>query len=313
LSYRLGLNITADFKGLGGFTARTDPGANTLPGQNRQYDDGYVQSDVRGLPNQTWNWGYYDRNTLSPGATAIDLNSSSSSASAMSPGVGGDPQHGFELTFGRQLGQSRGAGWGFELAFNFTDLTIHDATAVSTPVTRITDTYSFGGFAPPLSPYYGTFLGPGPSIGSAPTRVVGPGFSQASITGQRNLDAHVYGFKLGPYLETALAKPLKLTLGGGLALGMIESAFRFNETVRVQTAENKVENDYRTGSSARDGFLYGGYVGGRFDCAISRALSLFIGAEYQTLGRFSQSAGGQEVRLNLGNAVFTTVGLGFSF
>jgi hypothetical protein len=92
LSYRMGLNITADFKGLGGFAARTDPGANTLPGQSRQYDDGYVQPDIRGLPNLTWNWGYYNRATPPPGTASIDLHSSSSGASAVSSEINGDPQ-----------------------------------------------------------------------------------------------------------------------------------------------------------------------------------------------------------------------------
>src|SRR5688572_5134760 len=40
ISYRMGLNITADFKKLGGLAAMTDPGPATGSVETRNYDDG---------------------------------------------------------------------------------------------------------------------------------------------------------------------------------------------------------------------------------------------------------------------------------
>ena len=64
LSYRLGLNITADFRKLGGFARMTDPGPDTGALVDRIYDNGYNSVDITGnnhqpgFPDTTWNWGF---------------------------------------------------------------------------------------------------------------------------------------------------------------------------------------------------------------------------------------------------------------
>src|SRR5690242_3901630 len=58
LSYRMGLNITVDFKKLGGL-GLSNPGPATGGAVNRNYDNGYNRVDSSGnAGNQTWYWGY---------------------------------------------------------------------------------------------------------------------------------------------------------------------------------------------------------------------------------------------------------------
>src|SRR6188768_2236166 len=61
LSYRMGLNIKADFRRLGGFDAATDPGPDSGAAVDRNYDNGYNRVDITGnnhnpgFPDTTWN------------------------------------------------------------------------------------------------------------------------------------------------------------------------------------------------------------------------------------------------------------------
>src|SRR5439155_12025178 len=66
LSYRMGLNITVDFKKLGGFPALSDPGPATGSAYNRSYDNGsYNKLDIStNAGGMTWNWGYESANQI---------------------------------------------------------------------------------------------------------------------------------------------------------------------------------------------------------------------------------------------------------
>src|SRR6266478_9491616 len=60
LSYRMGLNITVDFRKLGGFPALSDPGPASGSTYNRTYDNGsYNRVDSStNAGGMTWYWGY---------------------------------------------------------------------------------------------------------------------------------------------------------------------------------------------------------------------------------------------------------------
>src|SRR5205823_187451 len=89
---------------------------------------------------------------------------SASPANVTSRNNDGDPQHGLELTYNRQLGRVGRAFWGVEAALNFTDLTISDQRSFRGTVVRASDTYRTGGGAvlKPAEPngFAGTFEGP---------------------------------------------------------------------------------------------------------------------------------------------------------
>src|SRR5262249_36267270 len=58
LNYRMGLNITVDFRKLGGL-ALSDPGPATGGAVSRNYDNGYNRVDSStNAGGVTWNWGY---------------------------------------------------------------------------------------------------------------------------------------------------------------------------------------------------------------------------------------------------------------
>src|SRR6266481_6166243 len=83
LSYRMGLNITVDFKKLGGLAAIGNPGPATGVA-NRTYDDGsYNRPDVSGsLDGYTWNWGYQNANQIQGNSIIMESSSSPNNAAS---------------------------------------------------------------------------------------------------------------------------------------------------------------------------------------------------------------------------------------
>src|SRR5690349_2363534 len=75
VSYRMGFNISARFKNLGGYTAGTNPGA-AIAGIDHNYDDGYNRVDSStNSNNSTWNWGYQTASQIS--GNSVTMSSSS--------------------------------------------------------------------------------------------------------------------------------------------------------------------------------------------------------------------------------------------
>jgi hypothetical protein len=320
VSYRMGFNISVDFKNLGGFAHVNDPGP-AVTNTSHFYDNGYNMPDNnntgRGL---TWNWGFSNANQV----VGDDLfMSSAGSQGDASRRADGDPQHGFELTYARQLGTVKNCRWGLQGAFNFTDLTARDDRRLLGTATRTTDRFSLlftnaqGNLdrVDPFTngmPYRGTFEGPGPLITNAPAERVEETFSGgAAIVGHRQFDAAVFGFRFGPYLEVPLTDRCAFSIAGGLALVEVSSDFRFRETVTV--SGNMIEPQFSSGSGSRDGLLVGGYVAGSVSYALNGAWTVFAGAQYQNVGTYTHRENGRKAVLDLGESVFVTAGVGFSF
>src|SRR2546421_297485 len=188
-----------------------------------------------------------------------------------------DPQQPvFELTYNRWLGKAGKANWGLEGAFNFMSLSIRDNSTLLGNVTVQTDAYALNGVIPPQPPYFGTYEGPVPGGPNRPVISDTP-IPQAAvllpngaiITGERKIDADLYGFRIGPYLDFPLSEKLTLSLSGGFAVVSVQSKFKFNETVAIPNiaatapatvpggpAANSVT---RAGSDSHSDFLLGGY------------------------------------------------------
>jgi hypothetical protein len=316
VSYRMGLNITADFKKLGGFTALSNPGSAAGGAVDRTYDNGYNRVDVTGnnhgpgFENTTWNWGYSDPSSIQ-GNTMV-LSSSSSPATASSKNNSDDPQHGFEITYDRELLQKGAWKFGVEGAMGYTRISISDSHRLTATVNRITDTFSIGsGVVVPPAPYSGTFNGPGPVIGSEPgqrtTSVVSS--STDTIVGERSFDADVFGFRLGPYAEVPLNDKFSLLFSGGLYLAVGNSEFKFHETVTIEG----VGTETHSGSSSQTDFLVGGYIGGNVEYALTTDVGLFVGAQFQSAGQTVNKSKGKEAVLNMGESVVVTFGVSYSF
>ncbi len=315
VSYRLGLNITADFKRLGGFTAVNQggvgPGPATGGHTDRTYDDGYNKIDIRdNALGLTWNWGYDNSSQVpDPGNNVILFHSSSSKANVSSKNVGDDPHHGFEFIYNRRVCDAGNGWWGIEAAFGYTDVSIGDGRPLRGNVSVLTDTYDLGGVFPPSPPpYRGDYTNAGPLISDSPSRSFQNVPGAARITGTRSLDAGVAAFRVGPYFELPASTNLSFQISGGFAMAAIDSEFRFSETVEISGVRQT-----RSGRSHDDGVVPGGYVQGTVIWKLNKELDIFANAQYQALSSYSQTVKGKRAELNMGESIFVSVGLGFSF
>ena len=312
ISYRVGYNIEASFSGVGRFAAQASPGPAT-GGVNHEYDDGYVRVDStsNGL-DLTWYWGFESPSQ----ASGDNLFLHSTRGLGGSSHSGGDElHHGMEATYARELGTYKKARWGVEGAFNYLNVGIRDRGSTAADLEVTTDTYDLDGidpFHPPGSqnPYQGTLTGPGPLIADAPINrsvEVIPGGTV--VTGERELDANLFGFRVGPYIEWPLSEKWIVGLNAGFALVVVDSEFDFDETV---TPSSGSAFNVR-GSGSETDLLPGGYVGGSVAYQVAPSVTLFSAAQFQYAGEFEQEVRGKRAELDLGKSLFVTLGVNYSF
>lgn len=316
VSFRPGFNIKADFSGMGGFAARTDPGANdTSISLDRNYDDGYNRVDVSGNAGRmTGYWGYDNASQTPAGLDTVVMSSSSSAATGSSTDQSDGAQLGLELSYNRRLGRIGNCAWGVELAFNYTDVYIKDRSDVYASVNRIEDAYSLGGItppydAPPAPAYRGTFSGPGALITDIPTRTSLVLPNGAVSSGQRYLDAAVYGWRVGPFLDVPVCSRLALSFSAGLAFAYVYSDYSFTENVTI----SGFGTESHAGNGSRDETMLGYYLSGLISYAVCEQANLFAGVQFQDVGTFQQTVAGQTASLDLGKSIFMTVGMSWSF
>ena len=197
---------------------------------------------------------------------------SSSAATASSNDHDDAPMSGFELTYNRELIHKASWRGGLEGAFAYTYIHVHDAGPLSASVTRVDDTYAFPqgvltlcrrpptrGAIPHPPGRLGTLLNASPSSSTTAVQQ-----DAASITGQRDFSADLFGFRLGPYVEIPLSKRIAFSLSGGFALMYVSSEFSFNQTVTIPGVGSVEQQASGNGS----GWLPGGYVAGNFSVAL---------------------------------------------
>jgi hypothetical protein len=303
LNFRSAFNIRAKFSDPSSISF--PPGPGTGSALDRHYDDGYVNVDSSG--NQgglTWNWGYQHASQVS----GDNLLMHASGLEGASEHTTGDPNLGFDYNYVRDLGHYGWGQWGIKVAFGYTHVQVGDNDPMSANLETITDKYALGGVTPPMAPYSGSFSGPGPVIGSEPisrSTVITP---DGVITGNRNVDASLFDLRLGPSFNIPLFNRFSLQAGGGLAVGLVDSDFTFNETT---TTSGGPVSAY--GSSSRTGFLVGAYAEAGFAYRVSRSISLFTGAQFQYLGNFEQTSDGRSAQLDFGRTIFFELGLQWQF
>ena len=295
VSYRAGFNIKASINNLGQFPL-SSPGAATA-GAPHTYNNGYVLLDSSGnADGQTWNWGYDTPSQVIGGNVVM----SSSLPGNIAHDVDADPQHGFELSYLRQVGVLGKNPWGIEMAFNYTDVGLHNsATLTGGPI--IVDAYGLGGITSDGLPYAGSADVPGPMIGDVPTRV--------PVNVASRFDASVYGFRLGPFLEVPFHPRASVLFSAGLALAAVDGDFEYRQTAAVPGGEIPPQSGRDGGSD----LLPGMYLAASLLYHVSDSVALSAGLQYQNVGTFTQSAGDKQVKLDLGTSVFLTAGLVFAF
>jgi hypothetical protein len=312
LSYSMGFNAPVSFKNLGGYSALSVPRL-TLDGNLYNYDNGFVLPDS-GTANsgQTVYWGYDSASQVS--GNTITMQRSSSEAIASSNDHFDNPMSGVEITYNRELIRKKSWRGGLEGAFGYNYMSIHDGSVQSANVTRVNDVFAFPAVPPPqvpTAPYIGRLDQPLQQaldynpISSTTTEIL----QGASIAGQRDFSANLFSLRLGPYFEIPLSKSINFTLSGGFALMYVDSEFSYNETVTIPGLKPLPQQ----ASGSATGWLPGGYVAGAFSLALSDAWAFVAGAQFESVGQYTQTLNGKQATLDLSKSIFVTLGLSYSF
>ena len=332
LSYRASFNVTAQFKNVGNVGknprgAGRDPGPAEGDTVDRFYDDGYNRVDISGNKDGlTWFWAYKNPSQIvgdtvvMHSRTATPINSKTTDD---------DPQHGFELTYNRELGvcEKTGWRWGLEGAFGWTDIDIHDGRPLAGGVKEIADAFDSGDVdeshnilpegrttplpysengGPPLQP--GTGDGPGPLISSIPTRMVSSFANGSVVVGSRKFDANLWTYRLGPYIDMPIDDKWTFSFSAGAAVGVVDGDFSFRQGVSTGSSTK-----FQSGSSSSTDVVYGGYLSAMFRYAIDEHWGLFLGGQYLGLTCYEAKAGGQKIELDFARTANATMGVSFSF
>lgn len=312
-SFRMAFNVAVDFENVGAFPSPA--GLRTTPdGAPFNYDDGYVLTDSSGnLLGYTRYWGYDSASQVPGDGTIVMHTTSSAGSSVTAPNE--NPELGFELTYNRELGRNKNVRWGLESAFNYMNVAVHDSGALAIGATRVSTPYQLpsleggGTVSPPPAPYYhGADLSPegNPVINATPLPSSAAN-TLIAMTGTRNFDADIFGFRVGPYLELSLGEKTTLAFSGGLALALVNSEFSFNESIAQPNVPSQ------SGSGSDHEVMVGGYVAGNISYKLAKDWGLFGGVQYQNVGHYSQTVNGETAVLNLDQSIFVVLGASYSF
>jgi hypothetical protein len=307
---RVGFNINGRFSGIGKFPARTAIGP-VASGQNHTYDDGYVRLDRSdNFGGQTWNWGYDNGSQVNAANNAVDMHSSSAPGDGVSKDLNCDPQYGLEILYTRELGRMGKSRWGLEAALGYNAIELRDTRTLAASVRRVTDSYSYTpGTTTPAASFQGTFDGPNFVLSDTPTRSSANIAGGATVRGEREFEADLFGLRFGPFVEVPLANRLSLYLSGGVVVAGVHSDFRWRESVTIEGVGTF--SDHASGT--KDDVLLGGYLGATFNYSLNDRLGLYAGAQYQSMGSYTHSVAGRKAKLDLNATVFVSAGLSYSF
>jgi hypothetical protein len=312
-------NVSATFKG--------HPQKPTLTSSQDQpgaanYDNGYVGRDISNDPNNSTYWGYQHtgQQILSGGSvTGLNFERTTALANPSSPSTDADPSFGGEITLRRRFVEWEGISFGLELGASYNKIDIQDTSAYLNAGQRTGTSYAFPSPIDvnlfPVAGYHGPFNGVGPVINPNPI----PGQSMnvpnaTTVTGLREVEADVFGFRFGPYIELPITKNITLSFSSGALLMVVSDHVTWDQTLDVSTA---TEQGYWHGStSASDssaGVTAGFYVGSDLSFSFNESWSIFAGIRFQDAGTYKHDIGNGQMDLNLGQAYSVNLGLSYSF
>jgi hypothetical protein len=322
LSLQFGLNIRADFRGIGGnLNSLTGNGRMTPNGNAYNYDNGYVLTDISGnAGGQGWYWGYDNASQVNTADHTIAFDRPAG-ASADSTASDGNPavSPGFEVDYNRLLGVKENwhkVRYGFDSAVSYVPITINNNSVGG--VAKQTDLYSYtpgttppGYDTPSELPYQGSYQGPGFLINVPPSSTSIAPYPNATVSSQDNFDANLFGLHLGPYVEIPFGKQeeFTLSLAGGLAVGLLAANESWHQAVSIPGNGNSAFN----GSGSDFTVLWGWYAGGNVAYQFSEHWSVAAGAQFQDLGNYDHGFSGRQVNLDLSRSVLILAGLSYNF
>jgi hypothetical protein len=283
----------------------------TPDGDRYNYDNGYVLADSSGnAMGYTRYWGYDSASQVSGNTIAMHKSSSSETISSSEDHYD-TPMSGIELTYNRELIRKDAWRGGLEAAFGYTSMSVQGGGTDSASVTQVKEIYTFPpGVAVVPPPGY---TGHKSSPPAAPVIITSPSTSTTDLTSDsitgRDFSADLYNLRFGPYVEIPLSKRLAFILSGGFALMEVSSDFSYNETGSISGGGSSTHQ----ASGSGNGWLAGGYVAAAFSVALSDAWAFVTGAQFEAVGRYTQTLNGKQATLDLSKSIFVTVGLSYSF
>lgn len=298
------VGVDARFSGLGNFS---NPLA-ALPlggGQNYVYDNGFVGVDSSGnAGGLTWNWGYDNNAQYSVAGDSLDYSISNSLANASVEENGG-LNGGFEVFGLYEMGEipslqlrGRPSRWGLKATFHYANISIDNGSTLTSDVTRVNDSFALNGVLPPLAPYSGSFGGPGPLLGDAPSRSVSTIADGAIVTGSRDLDVDLFSLSVGPYLEFPITDRFSVSTELGLSLAIASGDYDFRTSTTIAGAGTQTSS----GSGSETSFLGGVSLGANAIYQFTEKWSAYGGVKYQYFGDFEIDAGDSTAELDFGSA-----------
>lgn len=317
LSLRFGLNISGKFKNTGGsLTGAAGSGRRTGHGDNFNYDDGYVLTDISGnVGGQTWYWGYDSASQVNAsGANSIDFHRDTALGVPGENSGDDSPYIGLELTYNYELGVKENwhhLRYGLEAAINYMPIEFNSGGLFNATLSRQTDTYDYtAGTTPPGDPYQGSFGGPGFVINTPPASSVTTLIPGATFLAQQHFDANLWGIRLGPYVEMPLSEKWSLHLSGGLALGLLDGTASWKETITLPGGGGSTT---KSGGGDDLDLLCGYYIGLNAAYQFNEKWGVEAGVQFQDLGTYNHDFGGRTVELDLSGSIFIHAGVSYSF
>lgn len=295
LNYRMGFNISTKFRNVG-----AAPLANNPSVTGTSYQDGFVGTDdTANAGGLTTFWGYQSANQVQDGDAVLLMRSANSGAVGSS--VDDSPYHGLELTYNHEFARNETWRWGIEAAFNWTDFSARQ-TAIAQTSAMTVDAFPLG-YEPPQAPYTGPVsAGPfTPLLGTTPT--------QLPVTVASGLDAAIYGFRLGPYLDVPLSRCLLLTFSAGLAVTIVDGEYSYSESYRTPGGTTLGS----AGRGSETDTLVGGFVGAQLSLKLGKHVNAVTGFQYQGTDSYKIKAGNKEAEVDFSGALYWSCGVNFSF
>ena len=318
-SIRFGLNIKGRFLNPGGsLNPRSGPanGRRTARGDFYNYDDGYVLRDISGnAGGQSWYWGYLNPGQVNAsGANTIDMHRVTAPGLPSEVSNDDSPYIGAELTYDHQLGVKEDwhhLRYGIEAAVNFMPFDIATGGSFNTSIATRTDTYAYtGGTTPPGAPYYGSYGGPGFLLNVPPINSTTAYAAGANLFSRYNLNANLWGFRLGPYIENPVTDKLSLHLTGGLAVGIVDANASWTEVLTPPGGGTRIPS---SGSGSDAKVMWGFYVGLDATYQLNDRWGLDLGVQFQDLGIYGHNFGGRTAQLDLSQSLFVQLGISYRF
>ncbi len=315
LGYAPLLGLKTEFSGLGNFQNSSNP-QPLGGGQNYNYDNGFVRLDSSANKGaDTWNWSYQDVSQYNPAnGGSIDYSITNSLANARAT-EDGENASGIESYTYFDMGavnfgplQARNATWGFRGGLHYANVNIDNNSTLNSDTLVLTDRFQLGGVTPPAAPYTGSFDGPGPLIGDAPTRSISAG-AAALVAGTRELDVHLTTLSFGSYLEIPLLQKFSMTLEGGLNAAIASGDYEFQSTTTIGGLGTKTSS----GSDSDTSILPGAYLGLSGIYQLNPNWAIQASGRFQYLEDFTLSDNGSEAELSFGSTFILSLGAMYSF